>query len=244
MDIIQSCKDNIRNYDVSGWDKTALLRMKDFTKNLTISKLAAVLIPLFVKNDKIHVLLTQRSHNVTTHKGHISFPGGRAEDKDRNIVETALRETHEEIGIDAQCIEIISKFWMPTLVKERSKRFMIVQPVIGILKPGFQTKIDENEVAEIFDVPLEFFLQSQTHVVQLYNHMDDEQYAVHCYNYYDECKQCSFYIWGMTANLCLKTAVIALKKLPAFELDSAHEKNHFHGFVRGEKPKQLVNSKI
>lgn len=243
MDIAESCKHNLRNYDESGWDNANLAIFKDFAKNFTISKLAAVLIPLFFKNDKMHVILTQRSHNVATHKGHISFPGGKAEKKDSNLEETALRETNEEIGIPVEDIEVISNLWMPTIVKERDHRFMQVQPIVAILKPGFKTKIDDNEVAEIFDVPLDFFLQSETHVVQ-YHNTNDNKFAVHCYEYYDQSKQSLFYIWGMTANLCLKTAVIALKKLPNFELDSALEQTLYHGFIKGQKPKRIFNSKI
>ena len=113
---------------------------------------AAVLMPI-VQRDEPTVLFTRRTEHLSRHAGQVSFPGGRAQDDDRTLVDTALRETHEEIGVAADFISIAG-FLDPY---ETGTGYAIL-PVVGLLRRGFAVVPEVNEVAEIFEVPLAFLL--------------------------------------------------------------------------------------
>lgn len=107
---------------------------------------------------ELRVLLTQRTAHLTAHAGQISFPGGRAEPKDADAVATALRETFEEIGLTSAHIEVLGA--MPTL--ETGTGFLIT-PIVGLVRSGFELRIEPNEVAEVFEVPLSFLMDPANH---------------------------------------------------------------------------------
>jgi 8-oxo-dGTP pyrophosphatase MutT (NUDIX family) len=121
-------------------------------------KRAAVLVPLVERDGVLTVLLTQRTAHLANHAGQISFPGGRMELFDSSLIETALRETEEEIGLSRRHIEIIGV--LPEHVTGTGYR---VTPVVGIVKPPFDLAADPNEVAEIFEVPLAFLMDGMKH---------------------------------------------------------------------------------
>jgi len=75
---------------------------------------SAVLVPIFQKQGQYHVLLTQRTDKVKEHKGEISFPGGACEEADGTLVNTALRESAEEIGLAAEAVEVLGSWMMPS----------------------------------------------------------------------------------------------------------------------------------
>ncbi len=117
---------------------------------------ASVLVPIILVNDELHLLLTVRTHEVETHKGQISFPGGMCDEADINETETALREAEEEIGLPKSSVEILGlldDFITPT-------GFMIT-PVVGYIHSLPQLKPNPDEVAEILTVPLSFFSDKQ-----------------------------------------------------------------------------------
>jgi 8-oxo-dGTP pyrophosphatase MutT (NUDIX family) len=114
---------------------------------------AAVLIPIIERADDLTVLFTRRTEHLTNHAGQVSFPGGRAEDIDEGPVATALRETEEEIGLDRSFVDVVGAL----SPYETVTRF-VVTPVVGLISPGFTLKIDANEVAEVFEVPLAHLL--------------------------------------------------------------------------------------
>ena len=91
---------------------------------------AAVLVPLVVREPGLHVLLTQRTDHLHHHPGQISFPGGRVEDGDASDVETALRETEEEIGLDRRHIEIVGR-----LPRYHTVTGFAISPVVGVVTP-------------------------------------------------------------------------------------------------------------
>jgi 8-oxo-dGTP pyrophosphatase MutT (NUDIX family) len=118
---------------------------------------ASVLVGL-VPRDEITVLLTQRTDHLTDHPGQISFPGGRAEDFDADAVATALREAHEEIGLETRFVDVLGE--LPTYTTGTG---FIVTPVIGFVDPTFTVNPDPFEVAEVFEVPLSFLMNPANH---------------------------------------------------------------------------------
>jgi 8-oxo-dGTP pyrophosphatase MutT (NUDIX family) len=113
---------------------------------------AAVLIPIVVR-DVPTVLFTQRTQTLARHAGQVSFPGGRVDDGDLSMVETALRETHEETGITSSFVSVAGYLD----AYETGTGFAIL-PVVGLLHEGFALMPEPDEVAEIFEVPLAFLL--------------------------------------------------------------------------------------
>jgi 8-oxo-dGTP pyrophosphatase MutT (NUDIX family) len=113
---------------------------------------AAVLVPVVRRADPT-VLFTRRTEHLARHAGQVSFPGGRLHQDDASLVVTALRETREETGIDPELVDVAG-FLDPY---ETGTGFAIL-PVVGILEEGFSLRPNPQEVAEIFEVPLAFFL--------------------------------------------------------------------------------------
>lgn len=119
---------------------------------------AAVLFPIVLREGGWTVLLTQRTAHLRDHAGQISFPGGRVEDTDASPVETALRETEEEIGLSRERIEILGR-----LPEYRTGTGFCVIPVVGLVHPPFSLSLDAFEVAEVFEVPFDFLLSPENH---------------------------------------------------------------------------------
>ncbi|HEY2836187.1 MAG TPA: CoA pyrophosphatase [Rhizomicrobium sp.] len=113
---------------------------------------AAVLLPIILRPEPT-ILFTQRTANLARHSGQVSFPGGRSEASDLSPLETALRETREETGIDASFVSVAG--YLP---RYRTGTGFDISPVVGVLSEGFTLVPDPNEVAEAFESPLSFFL--------------------------------------------------------------------------------------
>ena len=122
---------------------------------------AAVLVPLVQREAGLTVLLTQRNASLSQHAGQVSFPGGGREDFDRDMVDTALRETMEEVGISADHIEVIGR--LPDYITGTGFH---VSPIVGLLVPDFTLQPDPSEVAEVFEVPLAFLMDPANHEVR------------------------------------------------------------------------------
>lgn len=127
------------------------LEMRDqLTATLTP---AGVLIPVMARAATLSVLLTQRSAELKHHAGQVSFPGGRMEEHDEDVRDTALRETHEEVGIAPHHVSVIGYLGpMPTITG------YAVTPVVGLVSDAAQLVIDRTEVEYAFEVPLDFLL--------------------------------------------------------------------------------------
>jgi len=132
--------------------------LSDRSGLLETSRPAAVLVPIVQHPEQPTVLLTRRTAHLKRHSGQVAFPGGRQDDDDHSPVATALREAHEEIGLESSLVEVIGT--MPEYVTGTGFR---VTPVIGLLEPGFNLAPDPNEVADVFEVPLEFLMNPQYH---------------------------------------------------------------------------------
>ena len=124
-------------------------------------KPAGVLVPLMERaQGDLHVLLTQRSAALKLHAGQISFPGGRMEEADADIAATALRETHEEVGIPREQVSVIGYLDpMPTVTG------YAVTATVGIVEAGTTVIVDQSEVEYAFEVPLSFLLAEENAVM-------------------------------------------------------------------------------
>lgn len=118
---------------------------------------AAVLVPI-VMRERPMVLLTERSTHLSTHSGQVAFPGGKSDDTDRDAAHTALREASEEIGLDAGAVEVVGT--LPTYTT--GTRF-IVTPVVALVQPDHRLTLNAFEVADAFEVPLEFLMNPAHH---------------------------------------------------------------------------------
>ena len=110
---------------------------------------AAVLVPLVDHAHGLTVLLTRRADHLKHHPGQVSFPGGRLEPGDAGPLDAALRETHEEVGLHANRVEVLGYLDNYLTITGYS-----VTPVVGLVRPGFDLSLDLTEVAEAFEVPL------------------------------------------------------------------------------------------
>ena len=218
--LLDLCHSRIKDYSESK-HQTAF---KDGTNPEFI--IAAVLVPIFLKEGSPHILLTLRSEQVPTHKGQVAFPGGKQEDDDQDIAATALREAHEEVGLPPENVEVIAV--LSPLVSRAREKNMYVYPVVGIVKSQFDVVINGSEVQTTFEVPLEFFLLKATHT---YDKMilKGKTFNFHLFDF--ETSDCEhqnnssrFYIWGLTASICLRVAIVALNRLPEFELEESYLK--------------------
>jgi 8-oxo-dGTP pyrophosphatase MutT (NUDIX family) len=150
---------------------------------------AAVLFPIVLRQDGHTVLLTQRTAHLRDHAGQISFPGGRVEESDHSTLHTALRETEEEIGLAREHIEPIG--YLP---EYRTGTGFRVTPVVALVRPPFDLKIDPFEVAEVFEVPLAFLLDPVNHQRHSIHHRGAlRQYFAMPYG--------DYFIWGATAGM-------------------------------------------
>jgi len=150
---------------------------------------AAVLVPLIERDSGLTVLLTQRTAHLRDHAGQISFPGGRCEESDASVVITALREAQEEVGLDPSQVEVLG-----LLPEYRTGTGFSIQPVVALVRPPLNLKLDDFEVAEAFETPLSFLLDPANHQ----RHSVEQQGSRR--DYYAMPWE-GYYIWGATAGM-------------------------------------------
>jgi 8-oxo-dGTP pyrophosphatase MutT (NUDIX family) len=119
---------------------------------------AAVLVPLVDRPEGVSVLLTRRTEQLRHHAGQISFPGGGMDAADADAWATACREAWEEIGLPGECIEAIGQLPVYGTVTAYQ-----VTPCVGLVQPGFPLQLQASEVAEVFEVPLDYLMQPAHH---------------------------------------------------------------------------------
>ena len=168
---------------------------------------SAVLVPIYHKQGQYYILLTKRTETVKDHKGQISFPGGAYEAEDRTLVNTALRECAEEIGLTADRIEVLGQL-DDTLTHTSN---YIISPFVALIRWPYQFNIDQREIEEIIEVPIMALLEKncQREKTEI---LDGEAITSYFYHYHGKI------IWGATAKilnqfLAIFTRVINLRPL-------------------------------
>ena len=121
---------------------------------------AAVLVAVVDRPDPT-LILTRRSETMRRHAGQVAFPGGRIDPADDGPIDAALREAHEEIGLDRRHVEVVG-----IADRYRTVTGFEVIPVVGVVPPGLALTPHDAEVAELFEVPLSFVLEPANHVEQ------------------------------------------------------------------------------
>lgn len=153
---------------------------------------AAVLLPIVLR-ERCTLLLTQRTTHLSTHSGQVALPGGRVDDEDADAVAAALREANEEVGLRPEFIEVLG-----TLPTYTTGTAFVITPVVALVRPGFVLTPNPYEVADAFEVPLDFLMNPAHHR----RHVADWEGARREWFSmpYDDAGR-ERYIWGATAGM-------------------------------------------
>lgn len=152
-------------------------------------KKAAVLLPLIERQNGLNILFTERALDLRHHPGQISFPGGRYEQSDQSLQQTALRETEEEIGILQHQVSIFGSLPdLPTISG------FVISPFLGFVDNDHRILIDQQEVRSIFEVPLSYLLDANNYYKQ-YLFASKKRHFTYCIPYQNRL------IWGATAQM-------------------------------------------
>ena len=152
---------------------------------------ASVLIPILTFKKDLEILLTKRSNSLKNHPGQIAFPGGKKDQIDSSPIETALRETQEEVGLNPKNVEIIA-----SLPSHKTATGFVIKPYLGLINQPFSETLRQGEVDEIFTVPYEYILNEKNFSIQTrkWNGSQRSYYVV---------PYGPYYVWGATARILL-----------------------------------------
>lgn len=155
---------------------------------------AAVLIPFCQINGEWHLLFTKRTNGVAKHQGEISFPGGAAEDEDEDLIDTAIREACEEIGLCKDVIDVLGVMEPVATISN-----YCVLPVVGTFIWPSDFKINQSEVEDILFIPVDWLKNSENwHVEEFQYAPGKSKLVLHYKDYNGE------HLWGFTAGLAQK----------------------------------------
>ncbi|MFZ1813579.1 MAG: CoA pyrophosphatase [Rhizobiaceae bacterium] len=162
-------------------------------------KPAAVLIPVFDRADGLSVLLTRRHEQLKSHSGQVAFPGGKIDAEDASAEAAALREAHEEVGLEHRFAEVIGR--LPDYYAGSGYR---IAPILALIDPAARLSANPEEVDQIFEVPLAFLMDPA-------NHRQGSREFQGKQRYYLEMPYGDHFIWGVTAGIirCLHDRVFA-----------------------------------
>ena len=168
---------------------TPHMHKASFNLNRNTLKKAAVLLPLIERENGLNILFTERALHLRHHPGQISFPGGRYEQSDHSLQQTALRETQEEVGILQNQVSIFGA--LPNLPTISG---FVVSPFLGFVDSEHNIVIDQQEVRSIFEVPLSYLLNPNNFYKQ---HLvaNKKRKFTYCIPYQNRL------IWGATAQI-------------------------------------------
>ena len=152
---------------------------------------AAVLLPIYYKQGQYYILFIKRTEWVEKHKGEISFPGGVHEERDKTLLDTALRETAEEIGLPADEVEILGELDDEVSIKTN----YVISPFVALFPWPYPFKVDGKETEEIIEAPISALLNKGYSRQEI---RDGETVTSYFYNYQGRI------IWGTTARILKK----------------------------------------
>jgi len=164
---------------------------RDIEDRLSRYRHAAVLIPLFRDNGEYKILFTKRTNRVDAHKGQISFPGGGIEEQDASRLDTALRESEEEVGIRRRDVSVLGRLDDTYTVASN----YVIRPFVGLIPYPYDFRINREEVKRLLQVPLRLFLEKAPG--ESMGEVDYEGHTYHgiTYTYGEDV------IWGATARI-------------------------------------------
>ena len=152
---------------------------------------AGVLIPLLMRGNTLEMLFTRRTDTVLTHKGQISFPGGQREDADAQTVETALRESYEEIGLEPSRVTVLGE--LDDVFTAVSS--FVITPVVGLVEGGIDDLVlAPDEVKSLLVVPVSRLVDPDAHTTETRS-VGEQQYRIHYYSIGEDV------IWGATGRI-------------------------------------------
>lgn len=152
-------------------------------------KAAAVLVPVIQRGTELFVILTQRPEHMTSHAGQVAFPGGKVDQSDASALAAALREAHEEIGLEPALVRPLGSLD----IYQTGSGYRIL-PVVALVDPSFTAKPNPHEVAVVFEVPLTFLVDRTNHIVE------ESEWRGNMWRYYS-IPYGERYIWGATAGM-------------------------------------------
>ena len=165
---------------------------------------SAVLLPIYYKQGEYHILFTKRTNKVKEHKGQISFPGGAYEEIDKTLLNTALRESTEEIGLMAEDVEVLGELDDEVSITTN----YIIFPFVGLIPWPYQFKLYEEETDEIIEAPISA-LMDKSCLRQEIEILDGKVNTKYFYHYRDKV------IWGATARILTLFLDIFAKVMPS-----------------------------
>lgn len=151
---------------------------------------AAVLVPLYQKDGAYHLLFTKRTAHLRSHKGQISFPGGRYQDEDQSLWDTALRESHEEIGLKPEDVGLLGILDDITTFNSG----YVISPFVGTIPYPYPFRINPFEVEFLLEVPLSA-LRDESSCQLEFRFQNNQSVATYAFSYKDHL------IWGATARI-------------------------------------------
>lgn len=155
---------------------------------------AAVLVPLFKDQGEWHLLYIRRAeHEHDRHAGQVAFPGGKVDPHDHNEIGAALREAHEEIGLESRHISVLGD-----LEHYRTVSNFLVKPVVAEIQWPVPFKLDETEVSRVFSIPLRWLADVENYQVRERELESFGGVSIPVY-YYDRYDQ--ELLWGITAKI-------------------------------------------
>ncbi|MEC9105200.1 MAG: CoA pyrophosphatase [Pseudomonadota bacterium] len=151
---------------------------------------AGVLVPLIERDGQVNVILTKRTSHLKHHPGQIAFPGGKVEPTDADVTAAALRESHEEIGLPPELVEVLG--YLP---QHETVSVFSMTPVVARVTADFVKRPEPGEVEEAFEVPLAHLLDPANYLVHGRRWRGQRRY-------YYAVPYGPYYIWGATARIC------------------------------------------
>jgi 8-oxo-dGTP pyrophosphatase MutT (NUDIX family) len=161
-------------------------------------KPAAVLVPIQERADGDYLVLTQRAERLNSHRGQVAFPGGGIDPGDSGPLEAALRESHEEIGVEPRHVRVLGQLDQVTAASN-----YLVTPFVGLIPSPYEFRLNPEETAAVFSVPISALLEPGCFSTEPRSFYSDRRGPV-CHFYYE-----SWDIWGATARIIVQLLELA-----------------------------------